>query len=224
MSEESGGSEPCFAHQLVGGHVVDPEAAHDVAQFRRAERKRLYAERRAVPQAETARMSEITGEALDRLIGPLQGRVIGAYWPIRSELNLIPWMKRAHGAGARILLPVVETERAPLIFRHWEPHCRMERGIWNIPVPAEGDPEIPDIVISPVVGIDEDLFRLGNGGGYYDRTLASFESMPWVIAVGQPFAQMKTIFPMPWDIPMTTLVLGDGTIRGRVPGEGAPGL
>ncbi len=217
MSDDIGGSEPCFAHNLVDGQPVDPQAAKDVAQFRRGERARLYELRRATSQADNARMAEVVGEELDRLIGPPEGRTIAAYWPIRGELDLRAWMKRAHEAGAKIVLPVVLEKAQPLIFRPWAPRCKMERGVWNIPVPSEGEAVQPDIVISAVLGIDEELYRLGNGGGFYDRTLAAMDTLPWVIGVGQPFARMKSIFPMPWDIPMRTVILGDGTVEGDVP-------
>jgi 5,10-methenyltetrahydrofolate synthetase len=89
----------------------------------------------------------------------------------------------------------------------------MERGIWNIPVPAEGEGLQPDIVVSPVVGLDAHGYRLGNGGGYYDRTLAAAAKMPLCIGIGQDFARIPTIYPMHWDIPMQLGVFGDGTIQ-----------
>lgn len=218
MSDDTGGSEPCFSHELVDGQPVDPQTAKDVARFRTRERVRLYELRRSTPHSDNARMAEVVGEELDRLIGAPEGRNIAVYWPIRGELDLRAWMKKAHEAGANIVLPVVLEKRQPLEFRPWAPRCKMERGVWNIPVPAEGDAVQPDIVISAVLGIDDALYRLGNGGGFYDRTLAAMDKLPWVIGVGQPFARMKSIFPMPWDIPMQTVVLGDGTVQGHVPG------
>ncbi len=207
------GEDPCYQHLIVAGHAIDPDTARDVARFRKAERARLYALRNAGTVADRAQLSADIGAELDRELPDLAGRTIAAYWPIRSEPNLRDWMTRAHAAGARILLPVVVVKNAPLIFREWVPRCRMERGIWNIPVPADGAEGTPDIVISPLLGVDEEGYRLGNGGGYYDRTLAAMEKLPLVIGIGAPDCRIKTIFPMPWDIPMSMTVLGDGNTQ-----------
>ncbi len=88
----------------------------------------------------------------------------------------------------------------------------MTRGVWNIPVPQSSEALTPDVVIAPLLGIDAAGYRLGNGGGYYDRTLAALPRMPQVIGVGHDFCRIDTIFPMPWDVPMQQSILGDGTV------------
>ena len=142
----------------------------------------------------------------------MSGRTIAVYWPIRGEINLRPWMVEASNRGARICLPVVIAKDQPVEFHHWMPDCAMAKGIWNIPVPADAVPLVPDVVIVPLLGVDENGYRLGNGGGYYDRTLARLPGDLLTIGVGQTFARIKTIFPMPWDIPMKQVVLGDGSV------------
>jgi len=169
---EEHGSAPCFAHELVDGQPVDPVTARDVATFRRAERRRLLGLRRTLGTGERRRQAGVIARALERLIEP-SGRTISAYWPIRCEPDLRPWMGDAHAAGACIVLPVVAAFEAALTFRVWYPGCRMVRGTWNIPVPAEADERAPDVVLAPLVGVDEAGYRLGNGGGYFDRTLAA---------------------------------------------------
>ncbi|MCE0507290.1 5-formyltetrahydrofolate cyclo-ligase [Roseivivax sp. GX 12232] len=208
--ENNGGEAPCFAHVLVGKHPVDPDTARDVARFRRAERSRLVATR-ALSSEERARSTRALIEGLNRVLSPEPGLTIAVYWPIRGEPDLRGWMEDAHQAGARILLPVVTERHAPLEFHAWHPGVRMTRGHWNIMVPADRDPAVPDVVIAPLVGIDTELYRLGNGGGYYDRTLAEFDLRPRIIGVGFAGCLVRTIFPMPWDIPMTEAVLSDGT-------------
>ncbi|MDX1785296.1 MAG: 5-formyltetrahydrofolate cyclo-ligase [Roseovarius sp.] len=204
------GEDPCYQHLIVAGHAIDPDTARDVNRFRKAERARLYALRNEGTVADRAQLSDNIAAELDQALTDLADRTIAVYWPIRSEPDLRAWMTRAHEAGARILLPVVVTKNAPLIFRQWTPGCAMERGIWNIPVPANGAEAIPDTVISPLLGVDEAGYRLGNGGGYYDRTLAALDKKPLVIGIGAPNCRIKTIYPMPWDIPMSMTVLGDG--------------
>ena len=205
-----GGSPPCFAHLLVDGHPVDVETVRDVARFRRAERSRLIAVRGLSAVARKEQTVALI-EALHDVVVPRPGLKIAVYWPIRGEPDLRGWMSQAHAAGAQILLPVVVEERAPLVFRSWSPDCRMERGFWNILVPADGETVQPDTVIAPFVGVDENCFRLGNGGGYYDRTLAHIYPRPRLVGTGFSNCRMKTIFPMPWDIPMDVAMLSDGS-------------
>ena len=93
-----------------------------------------------------------------------------------------------------------------MVFRQWTPQARLTPGIWNIPVPADGMKMVPDIMLSPVVGFDKRCFRLGYGGGYFDRTLAAMVRRPVVIGVGYSCASIPTIFPLPHDIPMDLIV------------------
>ena len=213
--DDSGGSEPCLAHLLVDGHPVDPETMRDVARFRAAERARLMKARQKLSVEEHAASSAKLTAMLKTRVCPQQGMRIAVYWPIRAEPDLRAWMAKAHTAGAAILLPIVTEQHAPLSFRSWQPGCAMRRGVWNIPVPASGAEAVPDVVISPLVGVDKTCFRLGNGGGYYDRTLAHLDPRPKVIGVGFSHCLMPTIFPMPWDIPMDSVILCDGTVLDR---------
>ncbi len=212
--EEAPGAMVCLAHMLVDGHVVDPQTWKDVSTFRNAERKRLYAARKNQSADHRKAASVAVATQLDARLGDVSGRTIAVYWPIRGEINLRPWMVAACERGARICLPVVVEKNQPVEFHLWTPHCAMAKGIWNIPVPATPAPVQPDVVIVPLLGVDEKGYRLGNGGGYYDRTLARLPQDLMTIGVGQPFAQMKTIFPMPWDIPMKTVLLADGSVPG----------
>lgn len=208
-------SVPCFEHLLVNGQPVDPQALADVAVFRKAERQRLYARRRMLATADRAASEAVIARALDAVLGDTGGRAIAAYWPIRGEPDLRGWMTSAHRRGARLALPVVVERDAPVAFHVWSPGCAMQRGVWNIPVPLGTVAVTPDIVISPLLGVDDALYRLGNGGGYYDRTLARLTGPRLVVGVGHGVARMATIFPMPWDVPMDVVLLGDGTVLHR---------
>lgn len=207
---DSGDSEPCFAHKLIDGHVVDPQTWRDVAAFRKAERQRLYAMRKAVPLDERRAMAARVSRKLDALLPRKTGLTIAAYWPIRGELDLRDWMAKAHGEGAAVALPVVVEKDQPVEFHAWTPDTPMRLGTWRIPVPETPHPLTPDTVIVPLLGVDGENYRLGNGGGYYDRTLARMPSETRTIGVGQEFCRMPTIFPMPWDIAMKEIALGSG--------------
>jgi 5,10-methenyltetrahydrofolate synthetase len=214
MNDDERESAPCFAHLLVDGHPIDPDTARDVARFRRAERTRLIAAR-AISSTEREEGTAVLIEGLRGIVALRPGLTIAVYWPIRGEPDLRSWMSNAHAAGARIVLPVVVEEHTPLEFRTWTPDCRMVRGFWNILVPADGEPASPDLVIAPLVGVDDALYRLGNGGGYYDRTLASIDPPPRSIGVGFAGCTVPTIYPMPWDVPMDDVLLSDGTRQTR---------
>lgn len=210
--EDRGGAPPCFAHELRDGQPVDEATLRDVGRFRRAERQRFLDLRRTLSVDESRRQAGCISKALDELLGDAAGHAVAVYWPIRGEPDLRPWMERLQRRGARVALPVVVERGTPLVFREWTPGAKMERGVWNIPVPATGATLVPDIVIAPVLGLDAVGFRLGNGGGYYDRTLAALPSLPFRVGVGHDFARIPTIFPMHWDIPMQAGVFGDGGV------------
>ncbi|RWO86753.1 5-formyltetrahydrofolate cyclo-ligase [Mesorhizobium sp.] len=199
-------SPPCFMHEL------DPEFRppladwNDVKRWRKAERERLIAARLAVPADVRTAMSQRIGESLDAVIGDIAGRMVSLYWPFRGEPDLRAWIASVNERGGRTALPVVVEKARPLIFRAYAPGDRLEKGVWNIPIPAGGDPVLPDIVISPVVGIDPGQYRLGYGGGFFDRTLAAMPFKPLVIGVGYELQRIATIYPQPHDIPMDRVV------------------
>jgi 5,10-methenyltetrahydrofolate synthetase len=90
--------------------------------------------------------------------------------------------------GIRIALPVALAVGRPLLFREWRPGAPMARGLWKIPHPAEGAEIVPTVVLAPVVGFDPACYRLGYGGGFFDRTLAQMAGDPLVIGLGFPQA------------------------------------
>jgi 5-formyltetrahydrofolate cyclo-ligase len=140
------------------------------------------------------------------------------YWPIKGEPDLRPLMASLHASGTTIALPVVETKAAPLTFRHWDPAVRMVRGDWNIPVPPpDAQVVVPDIVLVPLVGWDLDGFRLGYGGGYFDRTLAALFPRPFAIGVGFESARLPTIFPQSHDVRLDVILSEEGLRFSRDP-------
>ncbi|MEJ8574982.1 5-formyltetrahydrofolate cyclo-ligase [Microbaculum marinum] len=184
----------------------------DIARWRKAERDRLIAERLAIdPDTRLAHAGRIAA-SLEASIGPVSGRIVSVYWPFRGEPDLRGFMERVTGNGGTCALPVVVERARPVVFRAWKPGDRLERGVWNIPVPADGAEVVPDVVVAPVVGFDPHCYRLGYGGGYYDRTLAALTRRPAVFGVGYAAAAIATIHPQPHDIPMDAIVTETGVI------------
>ena len=154
-------------------------------------------------------------DVLDELTDFDSNPIVSLYWPLRGELNLINWMHAAQKRGVRIALPVVEAKAQPLIFREWTPDCKMEKSVWNIPIPSDTATLTPTVVISPLVGYDSNCFRLGYGGGFFDRTLAALTPRAFVIGVGHPCAEIPTIYPQAHDIPMDVIVTGANSVIKR---------
>lgn len=204
-------SPPCFLHELQPGHQsgaghADPVAWADVARWRKAERARLIEARLAIPAEVRAEMAARIAEQLDAEIGDVGGKTVSLYWPFRGEPDLRPWMASVAERGGRTALPVVVEKAHPLVFRAYKSGDRLEKGVWNIPIPAEGESVVPDVVISPLVGVDPANYRLGYGGGFFDRTLAALPKKPLVIGVGYNMQRIATIYPQPHDIPMDRIV------------------
>jgi 5-formyltetrahydrofolate cyclo-ligase len=189
-------------HDDLDGAMAWPE----IARWRKAERERLIQARLAIPADDRAAMSTKIATQLDAIVGDVAGRTVSLYWPFRGEPDLRRWMTSVIERGGTTALPIVVEKAHPLIFRAYRPGDPLEKGVWNIPVPAEGDPVIPDIVIAPLVGVDPRNYRLGYGGGFFDRTLASLPRKPLVIGVGYEMQRIPTIRPQPHDIPMDRVV------------------
>jgi 5-formyltetrahydrofolate cyclo-ligase len=189
---------------------ADAMAWPEVARWRKAERERLIAARLAIPADARATMSSAIAAQLDAIVGDVSNRTISLYWPFRGEPDLRPWMASLVARGGMPALPVVIEKARPLVFRPYRPGDRLEKGVWNIPIPAEGDPVIPDIVIAPLVGVDPKNYRLGYGGGFFDRTLAALPPATIAVGVGYEMAEMPTIRPHGFDIPMRHIVTENG--------------
>lgn len=206
-------SPACFAHELLqteaGISVVDSQQAVEVARWRKSERARLTALRQSMRTEQRRQACQSITQQLDHYLAAEPAAIVSVYWAIKGEPNLRQWMQQLHQRGVTIALPVVETSAAPLVFREWRPGTRMERGIWSIPIPVDGKVVTPTLSIAPLVGFDADNYRLGNGGGYFDRTLAELiakQRRPRVIGVGYQCLELPTIFPQPHDIPMDEII------------------
>jgi 5-formyltetrahydrofolate cyclo-ligase len=200
-------SPPCFMHELMPElRVPDASQWRDVKRFRKAERERLIELRMGQTPQQRAAGSLRIASRLTAIIGDASGQSIGVYWPFRGEPDLRDWMSDMVQSGASVALPVVTERNQPLEYRSWTPGCRLERGLWNIMVPANERVPSPSIIIAPLVGYDTGRYRLGYGGGYFDRTLASLQTKPRIIGVGFAFSRIGTIYPQPHDIAMDLIV------------------
>nr|WP_298099984.1 5-formyltetrahydrofolate cyclo-ligase [uncultured Shinella sp.] len=211
-------SPACFLHEIDPAYAglpgpLDAQAWTDVNRWRKAERERLIAERLAMPvAARLAHGDAIAARVLDEM-GDVTGRIVSAYWPLRGEPDFRPFLEEVTARGGLTALPVVVEKGRPLEFHLWQTGEALSRGVWNIPIPAAPNPCRPDIVIAPVVGFDAAGYRLGYGGGFFDRTLAAMSPKPRVIGIGYSGSRIATIYPQPHDIPMDIVVTEAGIVR-----------
>lgn len=215
-------SPPCLMHEIdpaYAGITTDRQQEVDVKRWRKSERERLVAKRLALSSAVKRAHGALIAQRLKEAIGDPAGLTVSAYWPFRGEPDLRDLMQWVVSRGGRTALPVVVEKARPLIFRVWKPGDSLDRGVWNIPIPAAGPTIFPDIVISPVVGFDPNCFRLGYGGGFFDRTLAALDAKPRVLGVGYALQAVPTIFPQPHDVPMDCIVTENGVVTRSVTGE-----
>jgi 5,10-methenyltetrahydrofolate synthetase len=189
----------------------------DWKAWRRARRREHVAARRGLAPADRQRRNRAIDDWLAAGFDALGGAVVSFCWPFAAEPEPRFAVRRWRARGSRAALPVVVAPRSPLAFREWWPGAPMEGGVYDIPYPVDTPVLRPQAVLVPVNGFDAGGFRLGYGGGYFDRTLAHLDPAPLVIGLGYELARMPTIHPQPHDMPLDFLVTEAG-IEGRQQG------
>ena len=173
---------------MTNGHrgtVQSPPSDEGSAlEGRKAEARARAAARRDALEGRGA-----AGPALrERVLGAIpvpEGAVVSAYWPMRSEIDPRPLMAALHARGHGIGLPVMLGAGQPLIFRSWEPGLALVPGGYGTEVPGPERPELrPEVLLVPLLAFDRAGYRLGYGGGFYDRTLARLRAAGPALAVG----------------------------------------
>ena len=134
---------------------------------------------------------------------------VGFCWPIKNEPDirrlLRAWTMRGE-PGFTALLPVVTSESAPLAFRRWIPGAPMAVDRYGIPVPADGDFETPEALLIPVNAFDARGYRIGYGGGFFDRTIATLKPRPLCIGLGFELARVDSTLPKAHDVRLDAMV------------------
>ena len=188
----------------------------EILAWRKERRAELIAARMALPSAVHNAASAEIYKPLVTLFSPFGKSLVGAYWPFRREYNVLAFLEWLTGRRHEVALPVVLGKGLPLEFRRWTPDMEMVSGVYDIPYPASGAAVKPDILIIPMVGFDQAGYRLGYGGGFYDRTIAAAATKPLCVGTGFALGRLDTIYPLPHDIPMDHVVTEKGLYR-RLP-------
>jgi 5,10-methenyltetrahydrofolate synthetase len=191
--------------------------AFDWQAWRREVRRDRIDTREALAADDRKARNECIDEWLHDGFAGLGGLTVGFCWPFRGEPDARFAVRRWRAAGSTSALPVVAGPRRPLLFRQWWPGAPMEEGVYDIPYPLDTPVCIPGAALVPVVGFDPGGYRLGYGGGYFDRTLVAMDPVPITVGLGHEVARLKTIHPQAHDIPFDFFVTETG-IQARLDG------
>jgi 5-formyltetrahydrofolate cyclo-ligase len=197
----------------AGYNAANPPEAYSAR--RAALRRERIAARAALPPAEHARLSALLEAHLEREFAARAAGAIAFCLPIRGEFDARPLVVRLLAEGWRAAVPTVVVPGAPMVFRPWTPATPMAADPYGIPVPAAAEAcAPPDVILLPLVAFDAHGYRLGYGGGYFDRTLAALAlERPEAVGVGFELARVDTTHPQAHDIPLDAVVTEAGFRR-----------
>lgn len=191
-------------------------AANPVAA-RAALRRTMIAARQAMPADQHRAASARVLTHLADLLLPMPAGSIGVCVAIRGEVDCLPLVARLAEAGWQAAMPVVSIVDAPMTFRRWWPAAPMTTDPFGIPVPDAGTVPMPQVLLLPLVAFDAAGYRLGYGGGYFDRTLAACGQRPLTVGVGFDACAVASIEPEAYDIPLDNIVTESGIRRFKAP-------
>ena len=179
-------------------------------EWRDRKRSELLACRKAIAKNDRIQWSIKITSALEYGFPILYRSSIGFYWPCHGEYDPHPAMISLQKRGAIIALPEIEGRKNPLCFRRWWEEAPMKIGAYNIPVPDNTELVTLNVIIVPMLGFDTQGYRLGYGGGYYDRTISSINPHPLVIGIAFESLRLDSIYPNSHDVAMDFIVTEAG--------------
>ena len=201
------------------------QSIFEVKQWRRTERQWLLALREAVPDALRLERNAAVTALLEHGFPLLRQMTVGFCWPYKGEFDARFLIHALRPHGARAALPEVVARDTPLVFREWWPGVAMTPRVFDLPVPDDTSVVLPHALLIPPVGFDSRGYRLGYGGGYFDRTLAARPVQPLKIGVAFEISRIPTIRPQPHDVPMDFIVTETGILavdrKGLLPVDAA---
>ena len=143
------------------------------------------------------------------------GLAVSGYWPLEGELDVRPLLQKLRGFGHPIGLPIVIKRGEPLVFREWRDHDDMVEGKFKVMTPPDHAPEVlPEVLLVPLLAFDPNGYRLGYGGGFYDRTLDKLRRraqlnghrLPLAVGVAYAAQEVPEVPRGPYDQPLDWIV------------------
>jgi 5-formyltetrahydrofolate cyclo-ligase len=179
-----------------------------LADIKAAARKEAYAIRKGAFAAGQGQAAELLADYLSSLAG----KVLSGYMPMRTEIDPLPAMAAHQGS---VCVPVIPGRDMPLRFREWTPGSAMIEGEFGALIPAEGAWLEPEVLIVPLLSFDARGYRLGYGGGFYDRTLERLRARHPTIAIGFAFSaqQVDEVPTEPTDQPLDAILTENGLVK-----------
>jgi 5-formyltetrahydrofolate cyclo-ligase len=164
----------------------------DVIDQKRVLRARIKAWRAGLDTEAVAWAADAVAAQGLEFLRPQSGAVVSGFSSLPDEFRIWPLLRRLHREGHRLALPVMQGKMKPLLFRAWAPGDVLDRGVWGIGEPKADKPELePDILLVPLLAFERRGWRLGYGGGFYDRSLQRLRAMKPVLAVGLAFDEQR---------------------------------
>jgi len=189
--------------------MVEPN--EDNTAWRRALRREMVARRTALS---AAAHDALSARIVEHLLAVLPvPRIVAFCWPIKHEPDVRAVVERWSARGALAALPVVVAADAPLAFRLWTNETPLEPDRYGIPTPVASDFVQPDLILLPLNGFDGAGYRLGYGGGYFDRTLAALSPRPLAVGVGFETNRLDSIRPERHDQRLDWIVSEAGSFK-----------
>jgi 5-formyltetrahydrofolate cyclo-ligase len=181
--------------------------------WRKSRREQLIAARAALAPAVLEAWRQRIDGFLELSFPGLASCRLAFCWPVKGEYDARHLARTLRARGALTALPVVIARGAPLKFREWHPGVELAVGPLDIPYPVNSPEMTPNAVLLPMNGWDAQGYRLGYGGGFFDRTLAGLAKRPVTIGISYELARVETLYPQSWDIPMDYVVTERGVYR-----------
>lgn len=168
------------------------QSATDIDEAKRALRKEAAARRSDAAAADDGGAGARLAERFLGAVTVPAGAPVSGFWPIRTEIDVMPLLRALAARGHAIALPVVVGPARPLVFRAWREGDAMAAGPYGIREPLDDAPEIaPHVLLVPLLAFDRAGYRLGYGGGFYDRSLAALRDRGTAMAVGVAWAAQE---------------------------------
>jgi 5-formyltetrahydrofolate cyclo-ligase len=189
----------------------------DNKQWRKQQREQLLNVRNQLSREQRFEWTQLITTLIVESFVIESWEATGFYWPFQGEFDPRFVIKKLRDLSLTVALPEVVQKNAPLQFRQWWLGAPMRTGVYDLPVPDNTPLVVPTVLLIPPIGFDEQGYRLGYGGGYFDRTLAAMTIQPLKIGVAFELSRITTIHPQPHDIAMDFIVtpLGVHIVRGE---------